>query len=115
MCDVSDGLLADLGHVCEASGCAATITMTDLPLSDAARLVVAAEEWVAPESLATGGDDYELLFTSPPEASGRIEQLAAELGVRITAIGTIEQGAGVRLVDAGGKLIPVATAGYRHF
>jgi thiamine-monophosphate kinase len=115
MCDVSDGLLADLGHVCEASGCAATITMTDLPLSDAARLVVAAQEWVAPEALATGGDDYELLFTSPPEASERIEQLAAELGVRITAIGTIEQGAGVRLVDAGGHPIPVTTAGYRHF
>jgi thiamine-monophosphate kinase len=114
MCDVSDGLLADLGHICEASGCGATISQAALPFSLAA-LTILAEEWVEPAALATGGDDYELLFTAPPDASSRIESLAKELALKISAIGTIEQGSGVRLVDASGSPIPVATAGYRHF
>jgi thiamine-monophosphate kinase len=68
-----------------------------------------------PARLATAGDDYELLFTAPPEASDRILALSAELGLPITAIGTIERGAEVRLVDADGKTVPVAAGGYRHF
>jgi thiamine-monophosphate kinase len=114
MCDVSDGLLADLGHICEASSCAATISVAQLPLSDAA-MAVLAKEGVEPIALATGGDDYELLFTAPLEASALIEDLATELALKISAIGTIEQGNGVRLVDAGGQPIQFATAGYRHF
>ena len=114
MCDVSDGLVADLSHICDASRCAATISMADLPLSTAA-LTILLEEWVDPAALATGGDDYELLFTAPPTASALIESLATELALKITQIGTIEEGAGVRLVDVAGNPIPVATAGYRHF
>jgi thiamine-monophosphate kinase len=114
MCDVSDGLLADLGHICEASETGATVALAALPLSPAAQLVAAGEPDL-PAHLATAGDDYELLFTAPPQASAAIDRLATELGLRITAIGTIDPGAGVRLVDAGGNPIPVATAGYRHF
>lgn len=114
MCDVSDGLLADLGHICEASGCAATVSLPALPLSSAARLLVADEPDLAVR-LATGGDDYELLFTAPAEASAAIARLAAELALPLTAIGAIEHGAGVRLIDAAGNRIPVATAGYTHF
>lgn len=114
MCDVSDGLLADLGHICEASQTGATVALASLPLSPAARLIVAdAEEMRA--RLATGGDDYELLFTAPPEAEKAIRDLAAATGVTITEIGAIDDGAGVRLLDAAGRVIPVATAGYRHF
>jgi thiamine-monophosphate kinase len=114
MCDVSDGLLADLGHICDASGTGATVALSALPLSPAARLVAAGEPDL-PARLASAGDDYELLFTAPPDASEAIGRLAAELGLPITAIGKIDNAYGVRLLDAGGKIVPVATAGYRHF
>jgi thiamine-monophosphate kinase len=114
MCDVSDGLVADLAHICEASLVGATLALPRLPLSPAAqRLVAGAPD--LPARLATAGDDYELLFTAPPEASGRILALSAELRLPVTAIGTIEHGGGVRLVDAAGKAVPIAAAGYRHF
>jgi len=119
MLDVSDGLIADLGHICEASGTRATVALPSLPLSRAAMAAVALDPDL-PAHLATAGDDYELLFTAPSEAGEAIGHLAAELGLPITAIGTIDQvageeGAGVRLVDSGGHPIPLATAGYRHF
>lgn len=114
MCDVSDGLVADLGHLCEASGCGATVELAAVPLSDAAKTVIA-EGRAAPEALATGGDDYELLFAAPPEASAAIERLAAELALPIAAIGSIEAGGAVRLVDADGRPVPIAAPGYRHF
>jgi thiamine-monophosphate kinase len=114
MCDVSDGLVADLGHICEASQVGATVALTQLPFSPAAQQLVATAPEL-PVRLATAGDDYELLFTAPPEASDRILALSAELQLPITAIGTIERGAEVRLVDADGKTVPVAAGGYRHF
>jgi thiamine-monophosphate kinase len=114
MLDVSDGLLADLGHICDASRTGATVALGSLPLSAAARRAAEGEPDLAVR-LAAAGDDYELLFAASPEAGEAIGRLAAELGFPITAIGTIEDGPGVRLVDAGGNPIPVATAGYRHF
>ena len=114
MCDVSDGLVADLGHICEVSGVAARVDLPSLPLSPAARRIVDAEPGVAAR-LATAGDDYELLFTAPMSATEAIEQLAVELGLALTAIGVIEHGAGVRLVDAAGNRVAVGAAGYRHF
>ncbi len=114
MLDVSDGLLADLGHICEASQVGASVALAELPFSPAAQQI-AAETPDLPLRLATAGDDYELLFTAPPEASETILRLSAELRLPLTAIGTIEPGAAVHLVDAEGKVVPVAAAGYRHF
>lgn len=114
MCDVSDGLVADLGHICAASGVGATIQMAAIPLSAAAKTILA-QGWIAPEALATGGDDYELLFAAPPDASAAIGSLAAELALPIAPIGTIEAAAGVRLVDAAGREIPLAAGGWTHF
>jgi thiamine-monophosphate kinase len=113
MCDVSDGLLADLAHICDASGIGATVALQSLPLSPAAQRA-AGDDRDLPARLAAAGDDYELVFAAPPDASGAIGRLAAELGLAITAIGTMEKGEGVRLIDAGGKRVPVVTAGYRH-
>jgi thiamine-monophosphate kinase len=114
MIDVSDGLVADLGHICETSGVGAVLDLAALPLSPAARRVVADEPAMLPR-LACGGDDYELLFAAPPEADARIAALAAELGLPITAIGRIESGDRVRLCDRQGREIAIASGGYRHF
>ncbi len=114
MIDVSDGLVADLGHICETSGCAATLALANLPFSPAA-LTILAEGWADPVALATGGDDYELLFTAPPAADARIAELSATLGLRLSPIGRIEPGDGVRLFDRDGREIAVEAGGYRHF
>lgn len=114
MIDISDGLLADLGHICQTSHVAARIELEALPLSAAARAIIGRQPDLRP-SLAAGGDDYELLFTAAATASNAIEQLSAELHLPITRVGLIEPGEGVRLLDAAGQVIPVAEPGYRHF
>jgi thiamine-monophosphate kinase len=114
MIDVSDGLLADLGHICETSQVAAVVELERLPLSPAARLAVAGEPEIRLH-LATGGDDYELLFCASREAAEAIADLSRQLGIPISMIGRIEPGAGVRVVDNAGQTIKVEAAGYRHF
>src|SRR5205823_9374726 len=86
MLDVSDGLVADLGHICEASRVGGTISLTELPLLPAARQLASADPDL-PAHLATAGDDYELLFTAPLNAADQIRRLSQELGLPITAIG----------------------------
>jgi thiamine-monophosphate kinase len=114
MIDISDGLIADLEHICETSRVAAVIELASLPLSTAARVIVDRE----PDTriaLATGGDDYELLFTAPAGSSKEIDDLSSVVGLPITPIGRIEPGEGVRLVNARGQPTSVDEPGYRHF
>ena len=114
MCDVSDELVADLGHICDASGVGVVIDVTVLPLSPpASRIIAEALDLVL--RLAGVGDDYELVFTSPTDASPAIECLSSELALPITATGAIERKAGVRLVDAACKRVPITASGWRHF
>ena len=108
--DVSDGLVADLGHICETSGVAATLEVASLPLSPVARGIPGARE-----AALAGGDDYELLFTVPPARRGEIEALAATLGHGLTRIGRIEPGSGVRVIDPDGRERPLDRLGWRHF
>ena len=114
--DVSDGLVADLGHVCRASGVDATIDAPRLPLSPAARAALEADPRLIGRIL-TGGDDYELLFTAPPRARAAVAALSGEAGVAVTAIGEIAgSGPGVvRVVDADGRGLTFERPGYRHF
>jgi len=114
MMDISDGLVADLGHICGVSGVAAIIEAPRLPLSPAAEAALRAE----PARLAAalgGGDDYELLFTAPPRSDETLAALARAEGVAITAIGRIEAGTGVTVLDAEGAAMTVEIGGYRHF
>ena len=106
--DISDGLVADLGHICEASGLAAVIEAGHLPLSPVARRALEREPKIL-EMLLTGGDDYELLFTSP---AGRRDALAA---LPVTVIGRMEEGAGVKVVDPAGEVMTLARCGFQHF
>jgi thiamine-monophosphate kinase len=114
MIDVSDGLVADLGHICETSGVAGTVELGRMPLSPAAEAAVGSDE-SSRARLAAAGDDYELLFTAPPDADEEITSLARGLGLRITGIGCISPGEGVRLVDAKGAAVPLTAVGWRHF
>ena len=114
MIDVSDGLLADLGHICETSRVAAVVELDLVPLSPAAQVVAAGDSVIRPR-LATSGDDYELLFAAPADAAERIVALSSRLDVPIARIGRIEPGVGVRLADAHGRAIAVEQDGYRHF
>lgn len=103
--DVSDGLVADLGHLCEASRLAAVVESSRVPLSPAAQAVLAAR----PEligTVLTGGDDYEILFTAPAQAPG----------VPGTPIGRMEAApAGVTVLDRRGQRLALARAGWSHF
>src|SRR6516164_9252631 len=86
MCDVSDELVADLGHTCDASGMGVVIDVTALPLSPPASRIIAEDPDLVPR-LAGVGDDYKLVFTSPTDASAAIECLSPELALPITATG----------------------------
>jgi thiamine-monophosphate kinase len=112
MIDVSDGLVSDLNHICETSGVGATIALNAIPRSDAAKAIW---RWVSPARLATGGDDYELLFAAPPDAAGAIAALSAELSLAITRIGEVAAGSGVRLLTPKGREVAIERTGYRHF
>ncbi len=112
--DVSDGLVADLGHICAASGVAARVDHARLPLDPAARLAVA-RHGAAASAILSGGDDYELVFTAPPEASAAVTDAAARSDVAVTEIGRIEDGGGVKVIAEDGREIALTLTGYRHF
>ena len=112
--DVSDGLVADLGHLCEESGVAARIGADAVPLSAAVRRAVDEGE-AAIADLMTGGDDYELLFCAPPAERGAIEALGHRLELAVSRIGTIEHGQGVTVMDADGQPLALGRSGYQHF
>lgn len=106
--DVSDGLVADLGKLCSASGVAASLDSTCLPFSAAMR--GAADPVKARRLALAGGDDYELLFTVPPGTD--CAPLGRSGGVDLTRIGAIESGAGVRI---DGEAAAELGHGFDHF
>jgi len=114
--DVSDGLVADLGHICATSRTGAAIEAARVPLSAAARAAIAADESLIGAAL-TGGDDYELVFAVPGGAAGEVALLGTRLDLPLTEIGRItdEEGEGVRVLDRKGNVIPLGAGGYRHF
>ena len=112
--DVSDGLVADLGHLCTESGVGARIAADAVPLSKPAQRTIDAGA-AAIGDLVTGGDDYELLFCAPPSARRAVDALGQSLDLAVTRIGTIERGEGVRVVDADGQPLALGRTGYAHF
>lgn len=112
--DISDGLVADLGHIADASGVQAIIEGLRVPLSAAGHAAIARDTgWFA--RLISGGDDYELLLTAPPAAAIRLETVARDCGVALTCIGHMEAGSGVRVLGGGGEPLSLGHTGYRHF
>lgn len=112
--DVSDGLVADLGHICAASQVSAELHLGDVPLSATVQAMVQAEPDLARLILA-GGDDYELVFTAPAEAESAIREAARGARTSVARIGRIESGSGVRVLDPGGLEIVLDRLGFAHF
>ena len=108
--DVSDGLVADLGHILETSGVGATLDASLLPLSPAGRGVPGARE-----AALTGGDDYELLFTAPAARRAEVAALSPPGGVSVTRIGTVGRGRGSTSSMPAGQPVPIDRTGWTHF
>lgn len=113
--DISDGLIADLTHICDASGAAASVQLELLPRSAAAMawFETRTDPEAALEQLATGGDDYELLFTAHPADELGLKREAERLHLRLTRIGTIQPGRGVEATYLG-KPVEIRKAGWAH-
>jgi thiamine-monophosphate kinase len=113
--DVSDGLVADVGHLGERSGVAVELRYAELPRSRA--LGACADERLTQECLLAGGDDYELAFTVSPDGHKHVVSIAAELGLTLTHIGSVTSGEPglVSVYDASGKVMQVARRGFDHF
>lgn len=115
--DISDGLAGDLGHICRASGVAAVIEADRVPLSPAARAMIALAPHRRIPALA-GGDDYELVFTAPPDSMVAVERAAAAAAVPVTMVGRIVAATGeeppVKVVEADGTVLS-GVDGWQHY
>lgn len=113
--DVSDGLVADLGHLAAASGVALEVNLDSLPVSAAghAWLDGRVDPLDARIQLATGGDDYEIAFTAPAGDEAALRRAAEEQHLRLTTIGGVVAGTGVT-VRSSGEIIPVPQPGWTH-
>ena len=110
--DVSDGLMGDLGHVLKASGVGATIAFEALPRSD----VLAGQDLaLQQECLLAGGDDYELVFTAPPQRHQAVLDAAARAGTPVRCVGRIRAEPGLEVLDAHGAPLALRFASFDHF
>jgi thiamine-monophosphate kinase len=111
--DISDGLLADLGHILDASKVGAQIDLTKLPVS----LPVSENDGrlLGIQCALAGGDDYELCFTAPAALYAEILRISASLDLPLTRIGEIVAGRGCVVHDAAGKPLELGNGGYDHF
>ncbi len=109
--DISDGLVSDLGHICEASGVGARINVDALPVSSMAQEAFGEH---ARELALSGGEAYELLFTGPLE---KIQRAMADITLPVTVIGAItaDNAGEIKLVDSQGSPLEFKDRGWRHF
>ena len=112
--DISDGLAADLGHLCHASAIGANIETENIPLSAAARDCLGAPSY-GMDIVIGGGDDYELLFTAPPSQAADVTQAAERSGGAVTRIGRANAKNRVRFAAADGHEIEIKKPGWAHF
>ena len=114
--DISDGLLADLGHIVQASACGARLMLADVPVSEALQSIYRNNsESVDMQSVLTGGDDYELCFTLDPDRAESVIQCAREHNIRLTRVGEITGSAGIVCIGSAGQVCEYTATGYQHF
>jgi thiamine-monophosphate kinase len=112
--DVSDGLAGDLGKLLRESGVGAEIEAARVPLSRAARHVLDADP-TALETILTGGDDFEVLATVPPQKLARFQAAARRAKVPVTEIGRVTAGEGARFIGPDGRELTFGRASFSHF
>ena len=111
--DVSDGLLADLGHIIEASQCGAEIFLDQIPLSN--ELIAFYGDTVDMNQVLTSGDDYELCFTLNEKYKNKIDDIRKQLNIEISCIGKITAGDQLRCLDINNELVEIKKSGFQHF
>ncbi len=111
--DVSDGLVADLGHICQRSGVGAQVAFDAIPCSPEL-MPLRAYEPVA-RALLAGGDDYELCFTAPRERRADIDAVSGKLGLPLNLVGVMVPGMDVEVRDAQGQRMNLEAKGFDHF
>jgi thiamine-monophosphate kinase len=112
MIDVSDGLASEVRHICEASGCGASVFANDIPINERTAAAARQLEEDATDYALYGGEEYELLFTIRPD--DRDDLLAADADFSI--IGTCtDPGAEPRIIMHDGVAVPLLAEGFRHF
>jgi len=111
--DISDGLIADLGHILAASGVGARLETALFPLSDAAKGIINKLS-LSLEDVATFGDDYEIVFTVPANKADLAFQLAPQVGISITRIGMVTFDQKLELYDENGNILNWQKTGYQH-
>ncbi|MCH4090884.1 thiamine-phosphate kinase [Acetobacter sp.] len=112
--DVSDGLVQDIGHLARESGLGARLNVDSVPLSDAARTVVADDDGLA--LCLTGGDDYELLLAVPDDQTPALLSRCRAQGVAVTRIGDfVSAQKGVQVLRHDGSPFPLRRQGWSHF
>ena len=110
--DISDGLLADLGHIAKGSNCAIEIDAEQLPISPA--LAQNFDAATASRYALSGGDDYELCFSISPSTLASVKALASSFDLAVSVIGQVKQGEGVTVVRSG-QSVAIEQSGYNHF
>ncbi|MCG7963038.1 MAG: AIR synthase-related protein, partial [Candidatus Thiodiazotropha taylori] len=111
--DLSDGLLADLGHVLKQSGVGASLQLEKLPLSTELLSVMGDKmDW---SQVVSGGDDYELCLTLPAECREVVSAVARQLSLPISRIGCVEAEPGLRCFDMQGEAWHPPQLGFDHF
>ncbi len=116
--DVSDGLLADLNHICQASKLGATIHLNQIPFSKSAQKFFETNSKIKPLDLLSAGDDYELIFSSAPKNKRDVLSLTKSLGLDLTCIGEFTKPADkkfhITLLDKKNKQITLKKLGHEH-
>lgn len=124
--DISDGLIADLEHICEASNLIAEIDLSKIPISADSKKYLQENQHLKILDLISGGDDYEIIFSSHPDNAKKINQLSQELNLKLTCIGKFLKNNSKKTMNSKNskvklyqdftskKLIKFSTKGYEH-